>query len=116
GNTSSGVRKCFEDEFSAVYVFDLRGNQRTSGELSRMEGGKIFGSGSRDPIAITILVKTPDHVGPAKVFYHDIGDYLSTRKKLDLITEAGGHRGLEWEVITPNKYHDWINQRSDGFY
>jgi predicted helicase len=28
-----------------------------SDELSRKEGGKIFGSGSRAPIAITILVK-----------------------------------------------------------
>ena len=43
--------------FSSIYVFNLRGNQRTSGELSRKEGGKIFGLGSRTPIAITILVK-----------------------------------------------------------
>lgn len=52
-----GMRKCLEREFSSIYVFNLRGNQRTSGELSRKEGGKIFGSGSRTPIAITILVK-----------------------------------------------------------
>ena len=56
-NGLDGMRKCFEREFSSVYVFNLRGNQRTSGELSRKEGGKIFGSGSRTPIAITILVK-----------------------------------------------------------
>lgn len=57
GNAQDGMRKCFEKEFSSIYVFNLRGNQRTSGELSRKEGGKIFGSGSRTPIAITILVK-----------------------------------------------------------
>ncbi len=57
GNGMDGMRKCFEQEFSSIYVFNLRGNQRTSGELSRKEGGKIFGSGSRTPIAITILVK-----------------------------------------------------------
>ena len=57
GNGMDGMRKCFEREFSSIYVFNLRGNQRTSGELSRKEGGKIFGSGSRTPIAITILVK-----------------------------------------------------------
>lgn len=56
-NGLDGMRKCFEKEFSSIYVFNLRGNQRTSGELSRKEGGKIFGSGSRTPIAITILVK-----------------------------------------------------------
>ncbi|MCU0427576.1 MAG: DEAD/DEAH box helicase family protein [Candidatus Kapabacteria bacterium] len=59
GNAQDGFRKCLQEEFSAVYVFNLRGNQRTSGELSRKEGGKIFGSGSRTPIAITILVKKP---------------------------------------------------------
>lgn len=56
-NGLDGMRKCLEKEFSSIYVFNLRGNQRTSGELSHKEGGKIFGSGSRTPIAITILVK-----------------------------------------------------------
>lgn len=60
-NGLDGMRKCFEKEFSSIYVFNLRGNQRTSGELSRKEGGKIFGSGSRTPIAITILVKKGEH-------------------------------------------------------
>jgi predicted helicase len=59
GNAQDGFRKCLQEEFSSIYVFNLRGNQRTSGELSRKEGGKIFGSGSRTPIAITILVKKP---------------------------------------------------------
>jgi predicted helicase len=56
-NGLDGFRKCLEQEFSSIYVFNLRGNQRTSGEVSRKEGGKIFGSGSRTPVAITILVK-----------------------------------------------------------
>jgi Predicted helicase len=60
GNATEGFRKCLEKEFSAIYIFNLRGNQRTSGELSRKEGGKIFGSGSRTPIAITFLVKKPE--------------------------------------------------------
>lgn len=61
GNSTDGFRKCLEQEFSSIYVFNLRGNQRTSGELSRKEGGKIFGSGSRTPIAITFLVKKPEN-------------------------------------------------------
>ena len=65
-NGLDGMRKCFEKEFSSIYVFNLRGNQRTSGELSRKEGGKIFGSGSRTPIAITILVKKGEHEAGAK--------------------------------------------------
>lgn len=57
GNSTDGFRKSLEKEFDSIYVFNLRGNQRTSGELSRKEGGKIFGSGSRTPISITLLVK-----------------------------------------------------------
>jgi predicted helicase len=57
GNSTDGFRQCLEQEFSSIYVFNLRGNQRTSGELSHREGGKIFGSGSRTPIAITLLIK-----------------------------------------------------------
>lgn len=57
GNAQDGFRKTLEKEFDKIYVFNLRGNQRTSGELSRREGGKIFGSGSRTPIAIAVLVK-----------------------------------------------------------
>ncbi len=57
GNAMEGFRKCLQSEFDKIYVFNLRGNQRTSGELSRREGGKIFGSGSRTPIAITVLVR-----------------------------------------------------------
>lgn len=53
-----GFRKSLANEFDYIYVFNLRGNQRTQGETSRREGGKIFGSGSRTPVAITILVKT----------------------------------------------------------
>ena len=77
-NGLDGFRKCLERDFSTIYVFNLRGNQRTSGELSRKEGGKIFGSGSRTPITITILVKKPKQLGEkATIYYHDIGDYLS---------------------------------------
>lgn len=57
GNAQDGMRKCLEKEFSSIYVFNLRGNCRTSGDLRRKEGDGIFGLGSRTPIAITILVK-----------------------------------------------------------
>lgn len=57
GAAMDGLRKCFAEEFSEIYVFNLRGNARTQGENRRAEAGNVFGSGSRAPIAITILVK-----------------------------------------------------------
>ena len=117
GNAMDGFRKCLETEFSAVYVFNLRGNQRTSGETSRREGGKIFGSGSRTPIAITVLVKKPGHTGKALIQYHDIGDYLSREEKLAIIAQKRSilSPAMNWTHIRPNAQGDWLSQRNDIF-
>ncbi len=56
-NSDDGLRACLADEFDYIYIFNLRGNQRTSGETSRKEGGKFFDSGSRTPVAICFFVK-----------------------------------------------------------
>jgi predicted helicase len=117
-NSTDGFRKTIEKEFSSIWVFNLRGNQRTSGELSRKEGGKIFGSGSRTPIAITLLVKNPQaKVGKATIHYHDIGDYLSQKEKLGIIKQFGSvaNPEMKWDVIEPNEHGDWLNKRSDVF-
>ena len=100
-----------------INVFNLRGNQRTSGELSRREGGKIFGSGSRTPIAITLLVRNPAAKGKAQIHYHDIGDYLSREEKLERIKKFASVMSPEMQLssITPNEDNDWLNQR-DGLF
>lgn len=116
GNSTDGFRKCLEKDFSVIYVFNLRGNQRTSGELSRREGGKIFGSGSRTPIVITLLVKKPQtDKSPATIHYHDIGDYLSREEKLAIIQKFGSVGTMEWQKLKPNQHGDWLNQRNDAF-
>jgi predicted helicase len=116
GNAQDGMRKCLQDEFTSIYVFNLRGNQRTSGELSRKEGGKIFGSGSRTPITITLLVKNPaKKQEKATIYYHDIGDYLTREQKLEIIKDFRSIRNIEWKDIQPNEKNDWINVR-DGLF
>lgn len=118
GNAQDGFRACLENEFSDIYVLNLRGNQRTSGELSRKEGGKIFGGGSRTPITITFLVKNPAKAGlKATIHYHDIGDYLTREQKLDLVKKFKSVHGhsIDWQIIEPTDRHDWINQR-DGVF
>ena len=117
GNVDSGVRACLAEEFSSVHVLNLRGNQRTQGERSRREGGKVFGQGSRAPVAITILVRKPEagYEG-CRIHYRDIGDYLKREEKLEILREAGSISGMEdWREITPNRHHDWIGQRSEAF-
>ena len=121
GNSQDGFRKCIEEEFTDIFVLNLRGNQRTSGELSRKEGGKIFGSGSRTPVTITILVNNPDkrkiQGNKAIIHYHDIGDYLSREEKLQKVKEFRSvySKTLTWYDIEPNEKNDWINQRGGMF-
>lgn len=117
-NGMDGFRKSLEREFTRIYVFNLRGNQRTSGELSRKEGGKIFGSGSRTPIAITLLVKNPTETNEkAEINYHDIGDYLKREEKLETIKlfKSASSGLMTWDALVPNEYGDWIVKRNDGF-
>ncbi|RPY48383.1 DEAD/DEAH box helicase [Pseudomonas aeruginosa] len=115
-NTADGLRKCLVDEFSSLYVFHLRGNQRTSGETSRKEGGKIFGSGSRAPIAISLLVKNPEAKAHGQIHFHDIGDYLSREEKLEKIVSYASVAGIpSWQHVIPDEHGDWLKQRDDSF-
>lgn len=118
-NSADGLRKCLADEFSSLYFFHLRGNQRTSGEKSRQEGGKIFGGGSRAPIVIAILVKNPAASQAGQIYFHDIGDYLTREEKLEKISDFVSINGIGkkhgWQSIVPDIHNDWLNQRDDSF-
>lgn len=110
---ADGLRKSLFEEFNHLYIFNLRGDQRTQGETSRKEGGKIFGSGSRTPIAISILVK--DGSDNHEVHYHDIGDYLSRDDKLNILRDKESILNIDWQSIIPDKNNDWINQRDERY-
>ena len=119
GQSTDGLRKCLCEEFESIYVFHLRGNQRTSGERSRREGGKVFGSGSRAPIAISLMVKNATSKRRGKVFFHDIGDYLNRDQKLRIVEEFSSVGDMSaanvWQEIQPDEHGDWLNQRDESF-
>ncbi|WIE64913.1 DEAD/DEAH box helicase family protein [Curtobacterium sp. MCLR17_036] len=115
GNTAAGLRLALQDEFTELYILNLRGNTRTSGEQALREGGQTFGPGSRATIVISLLVKNPDRPSSRTIHYRDIGDYLTRDDKLGLLEQYGDSDGVPWRQITPNKHGDWINQRNDAF-
>ncbi len=119
-DAAAGIRASIAREFDEVWCLDLRANQRTQGETRRREGGNIFGMGSRAPVAVTILVRSPrysaDKRGAARIYYRDIGDYLTREEKLEAVKGFGSIRGIEdWETIRPDRHDDWIGQRDDRF-
>ncbi|GAA7530835.1 hypothetical protein ckin28_08120 [Helicobacter pylori] len=112
--SADGFRKRVAKEFSHLYVLNLRGNQRTSGEVSRKEGGKIFDSGSRATVAVIFFVKdkdAPNHT----IFYYEVEDYLKREAKLNLLAGFENLDSVPFKEITPNDKGDWINQRNDDF-
>ncbi len=114
GNAADGLRSHLLKDFTSVYCFNLRGNTRTSGEKARREGGQIFGAGSRATIAITFLVRNPTKASH-KLYYRDIGDYLSRQEKLGKLRRLASTTRMSWLSVKPNSYHDWINQRDPRF-
>ncbi|GAA9291423.1 DEAD/DEAH box helicase [Helicobacter pylori] len=112
--SGDGFRKCVAKEFAHLYVLNLRGNTRTSGEKGKKEGDGIFDSGSRATIAIIFFVKDTS-VKDSAIHYYDIGDYLKREEKLNRLANFTDLDAIPFETIIPNDKGDWINQREDGF-
>ena len=116
GKSFDGFRKVLAREFHSVHIYDLRGNARTSGETRQREGGGVFEQGSRAGVAVLLLVKRPGAVPPngAAIRYHDIGDYLTRERKLEIVGRVQFDE-IEWTEVAPNEQGDWINQRSEDY-
>lgn len=108
-----GLRKIWHEEFNHIYIINLRGDQRTQGELSKKEGGKIFDSGIRAGIAIVILVK--DNSKNHNINYFAVDDYMNRKQKLKLLKEYDSISKFKFKTIQPNSNYDWINLRDDSY-
>lgn len=115
GNAGDGFRKSLENEFSAIYVFNLRGAIRgKSGEAVKREGQNVFDI--MTGVAITILIKNNNqNDSKAKIHYYSIEDYKNRKEKLEIITKFQSTKNIPFEIITPNEHGDWINKRNDSF-
>ncbi len=117
----NGVRKCLADEFSSIYVFNLRGDIRKNmlSKGAAKEGQNVFGTGSMTGIAISILVKNPSKGSYGDIYYHDIGDDLKTERKLEILNELTSISTLSnnnvWDAVQPDKHNDWVGQRDESF-
>ena len=118
---ADGMRKSLVDEFSSIHVFHLRGD----GRKNMLSGGKagegesVFGQGTMTGVAISVFVKNPDAEERGHIYFHDIGDYLDRKQKLETIKIYGSINGIEkagkWTRIIPDRHGDWLNQRDDSF-
>ncbi len=113
--SGDGFRKCVAKDFAHLYVLNLRGNARTSGEKRKKESDGIFDSGSRVTIAVIFFVKDESVKNNNIIHYYDIGDYLKREEKLNRLAHFSNLDAIPFETIIPNNKGDWINQRDDAF-
>jgi predicted helicase len=116
-NVADGMRQTLTEEFSAIHVFNLRGNRRTGGA----EGRPIFeaynkgSGGSITTIAVIVLVKNTSRTGPAALQYSQVGDFTTAREKVAEVVRAGSILATDSVTITPNQHGDWLHQRRTDF-
>ncbi|WP_455090912.1 DEAD/DEAH box helicase [Parascardovia denticolens] len=110
----AGVRRCFVEEFNNIYIFDLLGNARLSGEARRKENGNVFGVGTRTPIAITLLVKKPRSSEHGEIHYFSVGEYKTQEQKLASLVSFREH-DPEWELLSPDENGNWLDHGDEHF-
>ena len=111
--SADGLRASLYDEFNHLYIFNLRGNALGQGDIRKKEGGNVFGGGTRTTVAVSILVK--NNSSSHELHYHDIGDYLTQKEKLALISDFEDISQLNWQKIVPDENNDWINRRDSNY-
>ena len=118
GNSADGVRLSLQDEFSQIFIYNLRGGIRGKiGDTAKREGGNVFPI--QTGVAITVLIKDPVHSGTAEIFYAEAEDYATRQEKLDQISTYGSIEGISgadaFRSIAPNEHGDWISSRDECF-
>ena len=117
GTSLAGMRATLRDEFTSIYVINLRGDAYKSGEEFRREGAKVFGGGSRNGVQITVLVRNPekDLTDAAGLRYAEVPEYSSLEEKFAWLAQLGDVTSDQFETVRVNDMHDWVNL-TDGTF
>ncbi len=113
-----GMRKHLQEDFSHLYVLDLRGNIRKDSMRDGIPLGEehtIFGLAAMVGISVTFFVRGK-HINDSKIFYTTV-DFRATRiEKFDLIENAQTIFNLTWDELAPNRKNTWLtDDLSDAF-
>ncbi|MFS1087762.1 DEAD/DEAH box helicase [Enterococcus casseliflavus] len=116
GIAMDGMRKALLEEFSNIYVINLKGQiRRRTREQAIVEGGNVFDI--MTGVAITLLVKDEGFSEKGTLHYLDIGDKLSKKEKIEKLSGWKSIASIldHFSEIVPNEKGDWINQRDSNF-
>lgn len=111
--TYDGFRKIVAEEFNDIWIIDLKGNARTSGERRRRESGNIFEDKIRVGVAVYFLVKRRNAHG-CQIRIQAVRDYAKADEKRTFLS-ANTLGDRSFQPITPDKVHSWINLANNDF-
>jgi predicted helicase len=114
GIAFDGMRKHLAENFNKIFILNLKGNARTSGERRRQEGGNIFDDAIRVGICITFLVKKSNS-NHCEIFYNEVEDYWKKKQKASYISSHRNYSKIAWEQLTPNAKYTWSKGLHDSF-
>lgn len=105
--TFGGFRKVVAQEFNEIWIIDLKGNARTSGERRRREGGNIFDDQIRVGIAVYFLARKKG-INGCRIFYEAVRDYAKSDEKREFLTSKHFSE-RKFSEVRPDQSGNWIN-------
>ena len=112
GLAFDGMRQHLQQDFSRVYVLDLRGNIRKDSMRDGIPLGEqhtVFGLSAMVGIAVIFFIKDKSS-SEHKVFYQTV-DFRSTRiEKFEFLEQTELASRIEWVEIQPSKKHIWLTE------
>ncbi len=129
GTSLAGARACLRDEFSKIYVVNLRSDQYKNGAERLKEGDVVFQAnsagkgGSRSGLQITICVSNPSSAQgvkpPAELLFAEVPEYASLDEKREWLEQLGdvvvAETAGKFALVPLNDKHDWINITDGSF-
>lgn len=108
-----GFRKVLSQEFNEIYIIDMKGNARTSGERRRRNGGNIFNDTIKVGIAVYFLIRNENNQG-CKIYYNAVNDYAKVDKKQSYLSN-NKFQDLQFQHLIPNRDNNWIDIADNDF-
>jgi predicted helicase len=107
-----GMRQHLGENFSKIYILDLKGNVRKDSMRDGIPIGEkhtVFGQAAMVGISVTFFVKNKKTEN-GDIFYSSV-DWKATRQeKFGLIENAVTYSNLDYQSIQPDKKHTWLTE------
>ena len=112
-SVGGGVRACLLEEFSDIWVYDLRGQRGKTGDGNSIFGNSGTEGGKTVGVCVAFFVKKSNISRPCKIHYSGVlEDDFYCEQKRDRVSSLGSIQHVkDWKLIKPDKYHNWLNQQ-----